>query len=271
MYNDVDRKEKNHMENNYWITLAQDETSAPEDTFLRIRELYNNLLKHLYDNPRDIPDFRIHFSTVQMSEEEGLNNGYHVATLTRRSREIAESVIHNVTEIPNFENSYTWYQDNIFVIFDYCGSGINPLQFVTRAFWEEVYKQLYFYGIRRVSIGHMYDLIISGGEFKAPTLSLTGDMAAATFKNIHVDKLFLATAGISADFQLTYPSLSDLAVKSAMLRAASQVYLLADSSKLGYSSFASLGRISLIDTLITDNKITAAQLDTLKEMKVSVL
>ena len=115
------------------------------------------------------------------------------------------------------------------------------------------------------------NLIISGGEFKAPTLSLTGDMAAATFKNIHVDKLFLATAGISADFQLTYPSLSDLAVKSAMLRAASQVYLLADSSKLGYSSFASLGRISLIDTLITDNKITAAQLDTLKEMKVSVL
>lgn len=115
------------------------------------------------------------------------------------------------------------------------------------------------------------NLIISGGEFKAPTLSLTGDMAAATFKNIHVDKLFLATAGISADFQLTYPSLSDLAVKSAMLRAASQVYLLADSSKLGYSSFASLGRISLIDTLITDNKITAAQLDALKEMKVSVL
>ena len=95
--------------------------------------------------------------------------------------------------------------------------------------------------------------------------------AAATFKNIHVDKLFLATAGISADFQLTYPSLSDLAVKSALLRAASQVYLLADSSKLGYSSFASLGRISLIDTLITDNKITAAQLDALKEMKVSVL
>lgn len=115
------------------------------------------------------------------------------------------------------------------------------------------------------------NLIISGGEFKAPTLSLTGDMAAATFKNIHVDKLFLATAGISADFQLTYPSLSDLAVKSAMLRAASQVYLLADSSKLGYSSFASLGRISLIDTLITDNKITAAQLDALKEMKVAVL
>lgn len=115
------------------------------------------------------------------------------------------------------------------------------------------------------------NLMVSGGEFKAPTLSLTGDLAAATFKNIHVDKLFLATAGISSDMQLTYPSLSDLAVKSAMIRAASQVYLLADSSKLGNSSFASLGRISLIDTLITDSKISAEKMAVLKEMKVSVL
>ncbi len=115
------------------------------------------------------------------------------------------------------------------------------------------------------------NLMVSGGEFKAPTLSLTGDLAAATFKNIHVDKLFLATAGISPDMLLTYPSLSDLAVKSAMIRAASQVYLLADSSKLGNSSFASLGRISLIDTLITDSKITSDKLAALKEMKISVL
>lgn len=115
------------------------------------------------------------------------------------------------------------------------------------------------------------NLMVSGGEFKAPTLSLTGDLAAATFKNIHVDKLFLATAGISPDMLLTYPSLSDLAVKSAMIRAASQVYLLADSSKLGNSSFASLGRISLIDTLITDSKITSDKLAALKEMKILVL
>jgi len=115
------------------------------------------------------------------------------------------------------------------------------------------------------------NLIVSGGEFKAPTLSLTGDMAAATFKGIHVDKCFLATAGISEDMQLTYPSLSDLVVKSAMIRAAGKVYLLADSSKIGFSSFASLGRLSLIDTLITDSKITQAQRETIRELKVEIL
>lgn len=115
------------------------------------------------------------------------------------------------------------------------------------------------------------NLIVSGGEFKAPTLSLTGDMAAATFKGLHVDKCFLATAGISSDMQLTYPSLSDLVVKSAMIRAANKVYLLADSSKIGVSSFASLGRISLIDTLITDSKITLEQRKALQELNIDIL
>ena len=71
--------------------------------------------------------------------------------------------------------------------------------------------------------------------------------------------------------QLTYPSLSDLVVKSAMIRAADKVYLLADSSKIGVSSFASLGRLSLIDTLITDSKITSAQTAAIRELKVEVL
>lgn len=115
------------------------------------------------------------------------------------------------------------------------------------------------------------NLIVSGGEFKAPTLSLTGDMAASTFKGIHVDKCFLATAGISPDMLLTYPSLSDLVVKSAMIRASSKVYLLADSSKIGFSSFASLGQLSLIDTLITDNNITPEQQEAIKEYKVNIL
>ena len=52
---------------------------------------------------------------------------------------------------------------------------------------------------------------------------------------------------------------------------ADKVYLLADSSKLGESSFASLGRITLIDTLITDSKISPEQLQTLQELHVDIL
>jgi DeoR/GlpR family transcriptional regulator of sugar metabolism len=97
------------------------------------------------------------------------------------------------------------------------------------------------------------NVIMTGGEFKAPTLSLTGQKAAAFFNDLHVDKLFLATAGISLKAGLTYPSISDLVVKKAMIDAADTVYLLADSTKIGRSSLASLGALSLVDYLVTDN------------------
>ncbi|HKJ67103.1 MAG TPA: DeoR/GlpR family DNA-binding transcription regulator [bacterium] len=99
-------------------------------------------------------------------------------------------------------------------------------------------------------------VLVTSGEFKAPTLSLTGQKAADFFDNLHVDKLFLATAGITLRAGLTYPSLSDLPVKRAMIEAASTVYLVADSTKLGVQSLASLGALALIDYLITDDGIT---------------
>ncbi len=99
------------------------------------------------------------------------------------------------------------------------------------------------------------ELILTGGEFKPPTLSLTGQKAADFFKDIHVDKLFLATAGISLKSGLTYPSISDIVVKKAMIDAADTVYLVADSTKIGKSAFASLGALSLIDFIITDGQI----------------
>ncbi|WP_420151123.1 DeoR/GlpR family DNA-binding transcription regulator [Spirosoma sp.] len=99
------------------------------------------------------------------------------------------------------------------------------------------------------------ELIVTGGEFKPPTLSLTGQKAADFFKGINVQKLFLATAGISLKSGLTYPSISDLVVKKAMIDAADTTYLVADSTKMGKSAFASLGALSLIDYIITDNGI----------------
>lgn len=118
---------------------------------------------------------------------------------------------------------------------------------------------------------HGINLIVTGGEFKAPTLSLTGKMAADSFKDIHANKLFLATAGISSDMRLTYPSLSDLIVKSAMIKSADSVYLVADSSKIGVSSLANLGSISLVQTMITDSKITNEGIDRIKRKNVEIL
>ena len=94
------------------------------------------------------------------------------------------------------------------------------------------------------------------GQFKAPTLSLSGEKSVEFFVGIYAQKLFLATAGVSFDVGLTYPAIGDIYVKRAMVKAASHVYLLADSTKIGRVSFSALGGVEMVHTLITDDGIS---------------
>jgi len=115
------------------------------------------------------------------------------------------------------------------------------------------------------------EVIMTGGEFKPPTLSLTGQKAADFFKGLNVQKLFLATAGISLKSGLTYPSISDLVVKKAMIEAADITYLVADSSKIGKSALASLGALSLIDYMITDSGMEEKDKEVFKNHEIEVI
>lgn len=115
------------------------------------------------------------------------------------------------------------------------------------------------------------EVIMTGGEFKPPTLSLTGQKAADFFNGLNVQKLFLATAGISLKSGLTYPSISDLVVKKAMINAADITYLVADSTKIGKNSFASLGALSLIDYIVTDSGIEEKDKTLFKQNEIEVI
>ncbi|MFD2164012.1 DeoR/GlpR family DNA-binding transcription regulator [Paradesertivirga mongoliensis] len=115
------------------------------------------------------------------------------------------------------------------------------------------------------------EVVVTGGEFKPPTLSLTGQKAADFFQGIFVQKLFLATAGLSLKAGLTYPSISDIVVKKAMIEAAETTFLVADSTKIGKSSFASLGALSLINYVITDPEISERDKVVLEENEIEII
>lgn len=112
---------------------------------------------------------------------------------------------------------------------------------------------------------------LSGGQFKAPTLSLTGEKSGDFFSGIFAEKLFLATAALSLEAGLTYPAISDLYVKRAMIKAASRVYLVADSDKIGRTSFSSLGPLTMVHTLITDDRISAPDRKSIEALGIEVV
>jgi len=114
-------------------------------------------------------------------------------------------------------------------------------------------------------------IMMTGGEFKAPTLSLTGENASLIFKDLFVEKLFLAAGGFSLQAGLTYPGFTDLPLKRAMMDSAKTVYLLVDSSKLEKVLFASLGCQNKIDYLITDSGITKEYIDQLANINIKAI
>ncbi|MDR1576511.1 MAG: DeoR/GlpR family DNA-binding transcription regulator [Treponema sp.] len=114
-------------------------------------------------------------------------------------------------------------------------------------------------------------IIMPSGEFKAPTLSLTGEKSVSIFNDLYVGKLFLAAGGFSLEAGLTYPSFVDIPLKRAMINSAKTVYLLVDSSKLEKILFVSLGCLDKIDFLITDAGISQDYVKRLADINIKAV
>ena len=114
-------------------------------------------------------------------------------------------------------------------------------------------------------------IILAGGELKPPTLSVTGEKATLIFKDLYVEKLFLATGGFSLNAGLTYPGISDLPLKEAMINSARTIYLLADSSKLERIYLASLKIQKKINYLFTDDKVEDSYIKSLNDLGIEVI
>ncbi len=113
---------------------------------------------------------------------------------------------------------------------------------------------------------------LTGGTFKFPTLSTSGEKAANFFHNMLAEKLFLATACISPRAGLSYPSETDIKVKTAMINSANTVFVVADSTKIDkVSMFALPCDWGKLHYLITDSGITAGAKAAFEALGVTVL
>lgn len=99
-------------------------------------------------------------------------------------------------------------------------------------------------------------LVASGGVVRAESRSLTGPGAEATFRDLRADKAFIAGTGLSLDFGLSNTNIAEASVKQAMLRAAREVALLADHTKIGTESLVRVAPLESLHRLITDAGIS---------------
>lgn len=99
------------------------------------------------------------------------------------------------------------------------------------------------------------EVILLGGAVRPSSLSVVGPYAEQMLENFLCSKLFLGVDGIDFEFGLTTTNLMEASLNRAMMRAAQQTIVLADSSKFGRRGFSRICAIDAVNEIITDDKI----------------
>lgn len=114
-------------------------------------------------------------------------------------------------------------------------------------------------------------VILVGGTVRKGFHCAVGARTLASLEGLHVDKAFIAANGISATYGITTPNIEISKVKERFIQMANEVYLLADSSKFGKTSFVRFADLKSINVLITDEGIAQDYLQELHNLDVDVV
>jgi DeoR family transcriptional regulator, aga operon transcriptional repressor len=99
------------------------------------------------------------------------------------------------------------------------------------------------------------EIIMPGGILRGKSFSLVGSQAEKNLQDYYCDKLFLGADGFDTTFGISTPNVSEAQINRVMVNIANEVIVVADSSKFGNRSLASIIPIASINRVITDNKI----------------
>jgi len=113
--------------------------------------------------------------------------------------------------------------------------------------------------------------ILLGGMLKQKERCTVGPTVVEALSRLSVDKLFLSAAGFSVDRGATDPDLWEVEVKRAMIRAAREVILVADSSKWGTVNLVQIAPLNAIHKIVTDDHVPAAVVEEIEAEGVEVV
>lgn len=106
-----------------------------------------------------------------------------------------------------------------------------------------------------VKLNRVGKLFIIGGMVDPGRAGTTGIESLHMLQNTAVDKAFIGPCSISAELDLWSTSFDEAELKKAMIKAAREVFIVADSSKFGQRSLAKIGPLEKDYQCITDQGI----------------
>jgi len=125
--------------------------------------------------------------------------------------------------------------------------------------------------VAELSLSSDVRLIVTGGIVRPRELSLIGSIPENVYKELHVDKAFIGIGGINPTDGLTEYNLEDAQIKQTLIPSAREKIVVADGSKFGLTTFASVAPLKSINTIVTDRSAPTEMLHMIRESGVEVI
>ena len=115
------------------------------------------------------------------------------------------------------------------------------------------------------------NLLLLGGIYLPEYRVVVGPQTVENLRGLHADKMFLGTDGLTLDHGLTTANVLEAEVDRAMVRAAAQIIVVADSSKIGCAGLTTIIPLAEIDVLVTDRGAPEGFLEVLRSLGIQVI
>ena len=103
-----------------------------------------------------------------------------------------------------------------------------------------------------------WTVVSTGGKLKPDSMAFTGHQVPEVLSRFHVDKAILSCKGLDQSAGITDSAESHAVSKQTMIKNAKQVILALDDTKLDKISFVQVVPLDRIDTVVTNEKPSAA-------------
>ncbi|MGJ9403985.1 DeoR/GlpR family DNA-binding transcription regulator [Arthrobacter sp. KK5.5] len=123
----------------------------------------------------------------------------------------------------------------------------------------------------RISAASDFALEILGGRVRGLTSAALGSRTIDQLGDLRPDIAFIGANGVHADFGLSTPDPMEAAVKTAIVRSARRVVVLADASKLDVETLVRFAAFDDVDTLVTTGTPSRALASALEQADIEVV
>ncbi|MCI6863032.1 MAG: DeoR/GlpR family DNA-binding transcription regulator [Anaerobiospirillum succiniciproducens] len=115
------------------------------------------------------------------------------------------------------------------------------------------------------------EVTITGGTLDWSSQSCVGHQAVDMLNRLHPDIAFLSCNAFDLKSGITAPTYEKAYIKSTMLNQAKHKVLLADSSKFGKVQLFEVGKLTDIDTIITDKGLNQTVADEIRSIGIELI